>query len=75
MGWVRHVVRVGEKINTHRTLIEKHEGKRPLERPTGRWEGNSKIRVKEIGWVDVDSIHLGHDRNKWASEVRSCRVA
>jgi hypothetical protein len=29
-----------------------------------RWEENFKIYLKEIGWVDVDSIHLaqvGHN--------------
>jgi hypothetical protein len=30
-------------------LMGKHEGKRPLETPRGRWEDNIKMDLKEVG--------------------------
>jgi hypothetical protein len=37
-----HVARVREKRNAYNILVGKHEGKRPLGRPRGRWEGNTE---------------------------------
>jgi hypothetical protein len=34
LRWAGHVPRMGEKMNAYRILVEKPEGKRPLERPT-----------------------------------------
>jgi hypothetical protein len=31
---------MGEKKNANRSLVRNSEGKRPLGRPTHRWEGN-----------------------------------
>jgi hypothetical protein len=39
-------------------LIGKREGKRPVERPSHRWEGNIKTDHKRLGFEGVDSIHL-----------------
>jgi hypothetical protein len=39
---------MGEKKNTHRILVGKPEGKRPLGRPRGRWENNIKMDLREI---------------------------
>jgi hypothetical protein len=30
-----------------------------------RWEDNIKMDLKEIGWKDVDWIHLVYDRDQW----------
>jgi hypothetical protein len=43
-------------------LVEKPEGKRPLERPRRRWEDNIRMYFKERGW-DVDWIYLAQDRD------------
>ena len=37
MRWEGHVARMGEGRGVHRVLVEKSEGKRPLERPRRRW--------------------------------------
>jgi hypothetical protein len=37
MGWTRHVIRMGQKRNAYRILVEKPEGKRPLGRSRRRW--------------------------------------
>jgi len=31
-------------------LVGKPEGRRPLGRPRRRWEDNTKIDLKEVGW-------------------------
>jgi hypothetical protein len=51
--WAGHVAQLGEK-NSHRILVGKPEGKRPLGRPRRRWVDNIKIDIREIGWDGVD---------------------
>ena len=38
MRWAEHVARMGKRRGVHRVLVGKPEGKRPLGRPTRRWE-------------------------------------
>jgi hypothetical protein len=45
--------------------MRKPEGKRPLGRPRRNWLSNIEMYLAEIGWSDVDWIHLGHDRDQW----------
>jgi hypothetical protein len=40
---------MGEKGETCRVLVGKHEGKNPLGKPRRRWERNMKRGVGEIG--------------------------
>jgi hypothetical protein len=40
----------------NKTLVEKSEGKRALEKPNHRWEYTIKVDVKEVGCGDVDFI-------------------
>jgi hypothetical protein len=47
----------------------KPEGRRPLERPRCRWEDNIKMDLGEIGFGDVDWIHLAQDRDRWRALV------
>jgi hypothetical protein len=49
--------------NTHKILVRKSEGKRPLGRLVHRWEVNIRTDLREIGFKDVDWIHLAQDRN------------
>jgi hypothetical protein len=44
----------GEKMNAYRVFVWQPEGKRPLGRPTHRWENNIKIDLREIGWGGMD---------------------
>jgi hypothetical protein len=50
MRWAEHVARIGEGRNVYRVLVGKPEGKRPLERPRGRWEDGINMELREIGW-------------------------
>jgi hypothetical protein len=47
-----------EEINAYRVFEGRPEGERSLQRPGRRCEDKIKINVKEIGWEDVDWIHL-----------------
>jgi hypothetical protein len=38
MRWAGHVAHIGKERNTYRVLMGKPEGKRPLGRPSHRWE-------------------------------------
>jgi hypothetical protein len=60
----------GEK-NTHRILVGKPEGKRPLGRPRHRWVDNIKIDLREIGWDGMDWLNLAQDRDQWRALVNT----
>jgi hypothetical protein len=51
----------GEKWNAYKVLVGKREGKRPLGRPRHRCE-DIKMDLREIGWCDMDWIHMAEDR-------------
>jgi hypothetical protein len=38
--------------------------KRPFVRPRHRWEDNIRMDLREMGWEDVDWMHLAQDRGK-----------
>jgi hypothetical protein len=44
---------MGEGRNVYRVSVGKPEGKRPLERPTHRWEDGIKMDLREICCVGV----------------------
>jgi hypothetical protein len=71
MRWAGHVARMGEKRNAYRNLVEKKEGKRPLGRPRSRWEDNSKMYLREIGWGGMDWIEPAQDRDQWRALVNT----
>jgi hypothetical protein len=41
---------MGERRGAYRALVGKPEGRRPLGRPTRRWEDNIKMDFQEVGW-------------------------
>jgi hypothetical protein len=45
-----HVARMGEKKDVYRFVVEKPEGKSPLERPRHRREDNIKMDLQEMRW-------------------------
>jgi hypothetical protein len=49
MRWAGHVACMGDRRNVYRLLVEKPEGKRPLESPGRRREDGIKMDLREIG--------------------------
>ena len=53
------------------------EGKRPLGRPSRRWEGNIKMDLEEVGRSCGDWVELAQGRDRWwalVSTVMNFRV-
>jgi hypothetical protein len=46
-------------------LVANPEEKRPLGRPRHRWEDNTIMDLREIGWVGADRMRLAQDRDYW----------
>jgi len=44
-------------------FVGKPEGKRPLERPTCRWEDNIRMDFREVGWEGVVGLYLTQNRD------------
>jgi hypothetical protein len=49
LWWVGHVERMGKGRGVYMVLVRSPEGKRPLRRPTSRWEDNIKMDLRETG--------------------------
>jgi hypothetical protein len=64
MRWAGHVACMGEVRSAYNILVGKPEGRRPLGRPRHRWEDNIKLDLREVGFGDVDWIHLAQDRDR-----------
>jgi hypothetical protein len=66
-----HVARIGEVRGAYNILVGKPEGRRPLGRPRCRWKDNIKMDLREIGFGDVDWIHLAQNRDRWRALVNT----
>jgi hypothetical protein len=53
MEWVGHVARMGEERKVYKVLVGKPEGKRPLGRPSCRWEDGIGMELGKMDWVCV----------------------
>ena len=43
----------------------KPEGRRPLGRPSSRWEENIKVAFQGVGCRGMDWIDVAQDRDRW----------
>ena len=64
MIWARQEARTGESRGFYRVLVEKPEGKRPLEWPRYRWEDNSKMEFQEVVWTGMNWTDLAQNRER-----------
>jgi hypothetical protein len=63
--WVGLVARMGQVRGAYNILGGRPEGRRPLGRPWHRGEDNIKMHLREIGFGNVDWIHLAQNRDMW----------
>jgi hypothetical protein len=49
----------------------KTRSERPLGRPRRRWEDNIKMDLREIGFGDVEWIHMAQDGDTWRALVNT----
>jgi hypothetical protein len=61
----------GERKCVYRVLVGKPEGKRPLGRPTHRWEDNIKMDLQDVGCRGVGWIELSQDWDRWRALVNA----
>jgi hypothetical protein len=52
---------MGTMRNVYKILVGKPDRKSPLGRTRRRCEDNIRIDLREIGWEDVDWIHLAQN--------------
>jgi hypothetical protein len=64
-----HVAHMGERRGAYRVLVGKPEGRKPLGRPSRRWEDNIKMDLREVGCGGADWIDLAYDRDRWRALV------
>jgi hypothetical protein len=51
----------------YKALVEKPEEKRPLGRPSRRWDDGIRMDLKETGCGSIEWIQLAQDRDRrWA---------
>jgi hypothetical protein len=43
-----------------------HIGKRPVGRPRRRWEYNTKVNFRDIGWGGMEWVDLAQDKDQWS---------
>jgi hypothetical protein len=55
----------------YKVLVGRPEGKRPLGRPSRRWEDNIKMDLGEIGINGANWIRLAQDRVQWRAFVNT----
>ena len=54
LRWVGHLVKMEESMRAIKILTGKPTGKKPLGRPSRRWEGNIRMDLKGIGFQYVE---------------------
>ena len=69
MRWAWHVVRIEESGGDLKILTGKPIGKRPLERPGGRWEDNIRMDLTGIGFNTRKWVDSAQDRDYWRALV------
>jgi hypothetical protein len=62
---------MGEVKGAYNILVGRPEGRKPLGRPRRRWEDDIKIDLGEMGFGEVDWIHLVQDRDRLRALVNS----
>ena len=71
MRWAEHVARMEPSRNEYRVLVGKPKKKRPLGRPSYRWEDNINMNLREVGCDPGDGIDFVEEKDQWWACVRA----
>ena len=71
LRWTEHVARMEEGRSAFKILTGKHTGKRPLGRPSRRWEDNIRIDFEEIDINAGNCVDSAQDRDYWRALVNA----
>jgi hypothetical protein len=66
-----HAACMGEGRGAYRILVGIPDGKRPLGRPTHRWDYNIKMVLEKVGWRGMDWIDMAQVREIWLALVNA----
>jgi hypothetical protein len=53
----------------YRVLVGKHEEKKPLGRPSRRWEDNIEMDLQDVECGGMYWMELAQDRDRWRALV------
>ena len=59
-----YVACMGDRSCAYTVLVRKPKGRRPLGRPTPRWEDNIQMNLLEAGWGGMDWLDLAQDTDR-----------
>jgi hypothetical protein len=62
---------MGCTTGAYRVLVQKPEGKRPLEGRRRRWKYDIEMDLQEIVWKGEDLNDLAQDTSKWRAFVNA----
>jgi hypothetical protein len=62
---------MGERRGAYIVFGEETEQRRPLGKPRRRWEDNIKMDFREMGWENMEWIHLSQERDMWRAVVNA----
>ena len=65
------LARMEQFRTAYRVLVGKPESKRPLGRPSRRWEDNVQMELREVGCDPRYWIALAQDRDQWRAYIRA----
>jgi hypothetical protein len=65
------MARMEEGRGVYRCFVGRPKGKRPLGRPSRRWEDNIKMDLRETGIDGANGIPLAQDRVQWRAFVNT----
>jgi hypothetical protein len=68
MRW-RHIAQVGDMRNSYKILVRNHEGTRPVERPSLRWEDNIQIDLQQLSTYRSDFIQMVQSKIQFLAVV------
>jgi hypothetical protein len=70
MRWMGRVARMG-RGEACTGFCGETEGKRPMGRPSCRWEDTIKMNLQEVGCGSMDWIGLAQDRDRWQAHLNA----